>query len=207
MGWQPTIPLIVDGETEGTLGAWRMRVPTAREAIEVVQMDKDTTAAQNATLRRICAAWWPLSMMATFFCRSISPSLPLAIAQYAVAHCTPAPAADDKQSDVCAQTSEADSEWDEIAAEVVCESGLTLDAPWNDWLLVARHIDRVRARRALNQLSWYTAAKSDKEKAYKDLLKRAGFATPKKRRKNEKAMSADEGLAAFEALQRDTDRV
>ena len=205
MGWRPTIPVIVGGEKEGELGQWRMRVPTAREALEVVRMGSDATEAQNATLRRICAAWWPLSMMATFFCRSIDPSLPRAIAQYAVAHCTPSND-DDTPSDVCAQTSDGGDEWDDIAAEVVCESGLTLDAPWNDWLLVARHIDRIRARQALNQLSWYAAAKSDKDKAYKDLLKRAGFSKQKKRKKKEKALTPDQGLAAFAALQRDMER-
>ena len=189
--WPPHILVEVVTLSGRRSETWRVRPPSAREALAVVTLDLEDPGAASARLRPIIAAWWPLSMCAALFALSVEPAVPLAAARWLVAQGVPErpPGAGDADAD--AESEAAD--WDLVAVEVRAVVGLTLDEPWADWIRAAWNLDKIRARLAMTHLAWYAAAKSGDDKAWRQLARRAGYET-------DRQQTPEEGLANMRAL-------
>ena len=174
------------------VGSWRVRPPTAREALAVLACEDLSPEASQARLAPILRSWWPLSMSSALLSRQCRPALALSTARWIVVHGVP---------DVVhgsAKEVDASPDWDMIAVEVRAVVGITLDEPWPDWIRAASCLGTLRARDGLASLAWYAAAKSTDEGAYHSLVRRAGYAKHEMPRQ-----TPEEGLAAMKSLKQE----
>ena len=168
---------VVDGEPF-SLGAYRIRHPTAREAITLLESGEAAAGGDEdawASVRHALRSWLPLRLFSLLVSERISQANAVRISSALLSVGLP----ESEKEEHDKRKKKAEAKWSELVAMYrhAYPQG-SLDEPWPFWLDQVMQVDVIRSRDTMEAFQAHAIARTGSKESLASLRKRARYEEP-----------------------------